>query len=188
MKKKSVFIIATAGFGLAILLTIYSTRNHSIATAQAAAAKPAQSEPLIAGPGRVEPVSEDIKIGSELSGKLRSVLVDEGDHIRKGQVLAVLENDDYRAEVQVAQADVSAKEATLRKVVNGARSQERGEALSSVREAEAVMNNALSEKAAARKVICRGRDFARRNGTRDPGIQRRQSAVSRSGGAAFAGG
>ena len=69
----------------------------------------------------MEPVSEDIKIGSELSGKLRSVLVEEGDHIRKGQVLAVLENDDYRAEVPAAQADVSAKEATLRKVVNGAR-------------------------------------------------------------------
>jgi multidrug efflux pump subunit AcrA (membrane-fusion protein) len=43
---------------------------------------------------------------------LRSVLVEEGDHIRKGQVLAVLENDDYRAQVLAAQADVSAKEAS----------------------------------------------------------------------------
>lgn len=156
MKKKTTIFVAAAGFVLATSLTVYSTRNHATATAQTTAVKPAQSEPLIAGPGRVEPVSEDIKIGSELSGKLRSVLVDEGDHIRKGQVLAVLENDDYRAEVLAAQADVSAKEATLRKVVNGARRQERSEALSSVREAEAVMNNALSEKERREKLFAAG--------------------------------
>ena len=156
MKKKSTVLVAVAGFVLAVSLTVYSTHNHAIATAQAAATMTAQSEPLIAGPGRVEPVSEDIKIGSELSGKLRSVLVEEGDHVRKGQVLAVLENDDYRAEVLAAQADVSAKEATLRKVVNGARSQERSEALSSVREAEAVMNNALSEKERRDKLFAAG--------------------------------
>jgi HlyD family secretion protein len=156
MKKKSTVLVAVAGFGLAVLLTVYSTHNRAMATARAAVPKPAQSEPLIAGPGRVEPVSEDIKIGSELSGKLRSVLVDEGDHVRKGQVLAVLENDDYHAQVQAAQADVSAKEATLRKVVNGARSQERSEALSSVGEAEAVMNNALSEKERREKLFAAG--------------------------------
>ncbi len=146
MKKKSSLLIAAAGFVLAVSLAVFSVRTHTAESVAASAPKPAPSEPLIAGPGRVEPVSEDIAIGSELSGKLRSVLVEEGDHVHKGQVLAVLENDDYRAEVLAAQADVSAKDATLRKVVNGARSQERSEALSSVREAEAVMNNALSEK------------------------------------------
>ncbi len=60
MKKKSVLIIAAAVLLLAISLTVFSSRNHTIATAQAAATKPAPSEPLIAGPGRVEPVSEDI--------------------------------------------------------------------------------------------------------------------------------
>jgi HlyD family secretion protein len=156
MKRKSTVLVAVAGFALAVLLTVHSMRSRAVATAQAATTTPAQSEPLIAGPGRVEPVSEDIKIGSELSGKLRSVLVEEGDHVRKGQVLAVLENDDYRAEVQAAQADVSAKDATLRKVVNGARSHERSQALSSVREAEAVMNNALSEKERREKLFAAG--------------------------------
>jgi HlyD family secretion protein len=156
MKKKYAAFIAAAAFVLAVSLTAYSTRNHGIATAPAAAAKPTQSEPLIAGPGRVEPVSENIAIGSELSGKLRSVLGEEGDHIRKGQVLAVLENDDYHAQVLAAQADVNAKESTLRKVVNGARSQERSQALSSVREVEAVMNNALAEKERHEKLYATG--------------------------------
>jgi ABC exporter DevB family membrane fusion protein len=155
MKKKYTFLAAIAGFVLAVSLTVYSVRNHAVASSPAPTIA-APSEPLIAGPGRVEPVSEDIKIGSELSGKLRSVLVDEGDRIHKGQVLAVLENDDYRAEMLAARADVNAKEATLRKVVNGARAQERSEALSSVREAEAVMNNALSEKERREKLFAAG--------------------------------
>jgi ABC exporter DevB family membrane fusion protein len=100
---------------------------------------------LIAGPGRVEPYSEDIKIGSELSGRLKVVIAEEGDVIRRGQVLAELENADYRAQVDSAKANVVAKQAVLRKVVNGARRQERDEAWSSVNEAKAVMENADSE-------------------------------------------
>jgi HlyD family secretion protein len=93
----------------------------------------------------VEPYSERIQLGSEIGGKLRSVNVEEGDTIRRGQVLAELENDDYKAQVASAEAEVLAKEAALRKVMNGARSQERMEALALVREAVAIMNNGGAE-------------------------------------------
>jgi ABC exporter DevB family membrane fusion protein len=73
------------------------------------------------------------------------VIAEEGDVIRRGQVLAELENADYRAQVDSAKANVVAKQAVLRKVVNGARRQERDEAWSSVNEAKAVMENADSE-------------------------------------------
>jgi HlyD family secretion protein len=124
-------------------LVVASKRAHE---ASAAATMQASQRPLlIAGPGRVEPASEDIKIGSELSGRLKSVNVEEGDAIHRGQVLAELENADYRAQVESARANVVAKEATLRKVINGARRQERDEAWSSVNEAKAVMEDAQSE-------------------------------------------
>jgi multidrug resistance efflux pump len=71
--------------------------------------------------------------------------VEEGDAIHRGEVLAELENADYRAQVGSAKAAVVAKEATLHKVINGARRQERDEAWSSVNEAKAVMENAQSE-------------------------------------------
>src|SRR5262249_6433013 len=114
-------------------------------SAASVAARTRPRPPLIAGPGRVESYSEDIKIGSELSGRLKSVNVEEGDPIRRRQVLAELENSDYRAQVESARANVVAKEATLRKVINGARRQERAEAWSSVNEAKAVVENAQSE-------------------------------------------
>jgi HlyD family secretion protein len=156
MKTKSTLLIASVAFILTTFFALYFARTRSAERAQQAAASPAPSEPLVAGPGRVEPVSEDIKIGSELSGKLRSVNVEEGDHVRKGQVLAVLENDDYRAEVLSAEAEVSSKKATLRKVLNGARTQERSEAWSSVRAAQAVAENAASDRERRQKLYAAG--------------------------------
>jgi len=135
-------------------LIFASQRSHQLAAA--ARTQASQGPLLIAGPGRVEPYSEDIKIGSELSGKLRSVQVEEGDAIHKGQVLAVLENDDYRAQVLSAEADVRAKDATLRKVINGARTQERSQALSTVRAAQAVMDNAKAESERHQKLFAAG--------------------------------
>ena len=140
-------IVLAVGLGVFLLtasLMVASRRAHE--TAAAAATASASHDPLpIAGPGRVEPYSEDIKIGSELSGRLKSVNVEEGDAIHHGQVLAELENADYSAQVESARANVVAKEAVLRKVINGARRQERDEAWSSVNEAQAVMENSQSE-------------------------------------------
>lgn len=156
MKKKSALVIVAVAFLFVVSLTLFSLRTHTTASANAPAAQGPRNLLLVAGPGRVEPISEDIKIGSELSGKLRSVNVEEGSSVRKGQVLAMLENDDYHAEVLSAEAEVHTKEATLRKVLNGARTQERSEALSTVRAAQAILENAQSEMARRQKLFTAG--------------------------------
>jgi ABC exporter DevB family membrane fusion protein len=143
-KNRTAVMMGVAAFLLSVSLVLASRRAHengAVTTATPATPSPS----LVAGPGRVEPYSEDIKIGSELSGRLKSVLVEEGDAIRRGQVLAELENADYRAQLASAKATVAAKEAAQRKVINGARRQERDQARSSVNEARAVMENAQSE-------------------------------------------
>ena len=145
MSRKNILLITAAVFAITVVLSLTVVRSRA-ANAKAEPVQNAQSQSsLVAGPGRVEPVSENIMIGSELSGKLKSVNFEEGDTIRRGDVLAVLINDDYRAQVTSSLAQVKEKEATLRKVVNGARTQERSEAFSSVHEAQAVMDNAKSE-------------------------------------------
>jgi HlyD family secretion protein len=154
LKRKTVILIGAAVLICTVSASVIFARSRTAATP--AAPRTSRSESLVAGPGRVEPTSEDIKLGSELSGKLKAVYVEEGDTIHRGQILAELENDDYRAQVASADADVTAKEATLRKVVNGARSQERLEAWSSVRAAEAVMNNARSELERRQKLFQAG--------------------------------
>lgn len=156
MSKKAIILIAAAAFLVTISLMLASTRSRAGSAPSAAAVAQAAVPNLIAGPGRVEPWSENIKIGSELSGKLKSVDVEEGDTIRRGQVLAVLENDDYLAQVKSAEAEGHAKDAALRKVVNGARGQERAEAWSAMDEARAVMENARSEMERREKLFAAG--------------------------------
>ncbi len=141
--KRPTNLVIILGVGLLTASLVFASRRSRESAAAAATTHPAPE--LVAGPGRVEPVSEDIKIGSELSGRLKVVNVEEGDAIHRGQVLAELENADYRAAVESSRANVVAKEATLRKVINGARHQERDEAWSSVNEAKAVMENSQSE-------------------------------------------
>lgn len=157
MRRRAVLILVMAALAVAISAILIVAGSRGVA-AKTTAIREQQGnrQEVISGPGRVEPVSEDIKLGSELSGKLKAVYVEEGDHIRSGQLLAELQNDDYRAQIGSAEAQVAAKEATLRKVVNGARAQERSEAMSSVREAEAVMNNARAEMERRQELFAAG--------------------------------
>ena len=143
LKNRTTLFVGLGVFLLTATLVLASRRGHESVAAHKSTTN-SVSLP-IAGPGRVEPASEDIKIGSELSGRLKVVSVEEGDTIHRGEVLAELENADYRAQVGSARANVIAKQAVLRKVINGARHQERAEAWSSVNEAKAVMENAKSE-------------------------------------------
>jgi ABC exporter DevB family membrane fusion protein len=100
---------------------------------------------VVAAPGRVEPVSEEIDIGAELAGRLAEVLVDEGAAVTKGQVLARLDSDDERARLASAEASRAVAEAELARVVNGARSEERREVRAAVRKAEAEFEQAELE-------------------------------------------
>src|SRR5215831_11860878 len=139
MSRKSVFILLiliTAAGAVSICSSLFPRSRAVVAKAAANRQEHPDRQEIISGPGRIEPISEDIKLGSELSGKLKAVYVEEGDRIAAGQLLAELQNDDYRAQIDSAEAQVAAKQAALRKVLNGARSQERSEAMSSVSEAE----------------------------------------------------
>lgn len=99
----------------------------------------------VSAPGRVEPISEEIALGAEISGRLKAVLVEEGDRVSRGQSVAILEDADYRARVDSAEALLLQKEAELRRIVNGSRDQERREALAASREAQAFMENMRTE-------------------------------------------
>ena len=90
MSKKSLLIAIVAA-----LATLFATLIFAGSSKTASASQPNTGSTLdallVSGPGRVEPCTEDVKLGSELSGKLRDVKVEEGDRVHRGQVLAVLE-------------------------------------------------------------------------------------------------
>ncbi len=158
MKRHTAYLLAAGivpGILTGILVSRHGRATETQPTQVAALALPATGG-WVAGPGIVEPVSESIKVGSEITGKLQSVLVDEGDSVKKGQVLAVLVNDDYHAAVLSAQATLADRKANLEKIINGARRQERDEAQAAVRETETNANNAAAEMARRQRLYEKG--------------------------------
>jgi ABC exporter DevB family membrane fusion protein len=108
---------------------------------------------IAAGPGLVEPLSEEIRVSAQIGGRLESVFADEGDRVKAGQVLAIVDNRDYRARVESAEAEMGLREAERRRIVNGARTQERREAAAALSEAEAVFENARAEQARRQNLL-----------------------------------
>jgi HlyD family secretion protein len=111
----------------------------------AEARKVERARSVIVGPGRVEPVSEEIAISAELPGKLRIVLVDEGQHVAAGEVVAEVVSSDYRAALDAARARLEVAQAELDRTVNGARQEERDEARAASAQAEAMLGQAQAE-------------------------------------------
>ena len=144
MTRKGMWIAAAGIVSAAIVAGTFAFRKPAPAVAAAPLAQKPAIRAVVA-PGRVEPVSEEIRIGSELNGKLREVPVSEGERIRKGQTIAVLENGDYVARVARAEAVVAQREAAERRLVNGSRMEERREAEATVDEARAVLENAKAD-------------------------------------------
>lgn len=149
-------LVAMLGVTAAVLL--YPRLSPQAAETPAAATTVAGQEKsnVVVAAGLVEPASEEVKIGSELDGKLRSVPVAEGSAVHAGQVVAVLENGDYAARVELAKAALTEREAALQRLLNGTRVEERREAKATIREAEAMVENARAERARRAQLLDRG--------------------------------
>jgi HlyD family secretion protein len=80
---------------------------------------------VVVANGRVEPISEEISVGTQVLGTLAKVLVKGGDTVSAGQIIAETENADLAATVEKADATVNERRAKLEKLLRGARSEER---------------------------------------------------------------
>jgi len=108
----------------------------------------------IASRGRVEgATSQDIKLASRVVGRLKEVSVNDGDPVRKGQVVAVLENNDLLAQVDEARANVLHAQAALERLQNGARPEERAASRAAMNEAQAAADNAQQNYARSQKLF-----------------------------------
>jgi HlyD family secretion protein len=132
--------------GASVAFMLRGPQKAALANATPAMPVSEPTQTVIAAIGRVEPVSEEIKIGSQLAGRLSAVLVEEGQRVALGQIIAQLDHADYAARVKQSRANIELRQAELDRIVNGSRAQERQEAAGSVAEARAVLNNARTER------------------------------------------
>ena len=97
MKKKLFFIvvIAVAAIGGAIYWYIQKNSIYN-------------NPDFACGNGRLE--ATEIYVASKLSGKIEEIYVDEGDYVKKGQVLALMQTNVLTAELHQAQAKLKQAE------------------------------------------------------------------------------
>jgi len=102
-------------FGLIALVSggVFASIKYNergIVTVQSGSALRQDVTAIVTASGEIKPKNY-INIGANAMGQLTQVAVKEGDHVRKGQLLARIENIQPEADVQAQQASLSSAEA-----------------------------------------------------------------------------
>jgi HlyD family secretion protein len=146
--KKHKFAIATLVLLLASVLVFASwSRFGSKANgASPEASKEAIAENavdvVLAAPGRIEGASEVINVGAGADGVIAEIRAREGQQVRVGEVLAVIDRLDLSAELSTARATAESTRQSRARLVRGSRDEERRQAEAEVSAVEAVVKQA----------------------------------------------
>ena len=101
------FALLGAVFSVPLVLFLTSSARNSAAYKNEVRVRRGRIDSHLAARGRVEgATSQEIKLASRVVGRLKEVTVSDGEPLRKGQIVAILENNDLRAQVEQARANV----------------------------------------------------------------------------------
>jgi HlyD family secretion protein len=110
-------ILAITGVGVAMFMVMQGNRTPP-AVQPAAQSATAPFASYIFGPGIVEASTENIAIGTPVSGIVTAVYVKWGDRVRTGDPLFKIDSSDLQAQLPPALAKVKEAETNLAKVKN----------------------------------------------------------------------
>ena len=97
----------------------------------------------------------DVEVSFKISGRVKERLVDEGDRVAAGQVVARLEDEDQRHEVAEREAEVQAAAAVLAELRAGSRPEE-------IAQAEAALDRVKAEEERLRTDFLRQQELFRK--------------------------
>jgi HlyD family secretion protein len=97
-----------------------------------------------------------IAVGAKVMGRVAWIGVEKGDRVQQGQILVRLEDQEFRAQVNQAKANLAAAQARLDQLRAGSRPQEKLKDKAAVLQAEANLKNAEAEYERAAKLFPAG--------------------------------
>lgn len=103
-------------------------------------------------PGRVE-ASKQVELTFQVAGLIVSLPVREGQKVVKGDVVAQLRQDDFKARLAALQGQLDRSRADLQSLLGGVRPEERLRLEAQLRSTEATLANARSEFRSAEQLI-----------------------------------
>jgi macrolide-specific efflux system membrane fusion protein len=93
-------------------------------------------------------VGAEVKVGCRITGKVEHLYANIGDRVKEGGIIVQLEQDDLKARVNKAKADLDLAEANLALIKSGSRKEE-------IREAEEKIEQARSTLDLSKKILDR---------------------------------
>ena len=97
-----------------------------------------------------------VTVSTKVPGRLQTISVDLGSTVRKGQILAQLEQQDYKLRVQQAEAALAQARARLGLSPDGGDDRVTAEETGTVRQAKAVLEDAKLKRDRAAKLVQQG--------------------------------
>lgn len=105
------------------------------------ASTPSGGTPVLTASGYIV-AHHTIEVSSKIVGKVVWVGIEAGDKVKKDQVIARLDDSEYLAQVEQAQANLAAAKAKLKEMEVGSRPQEIAASKATMEQAQANFNNA----------------------------------------------
>jgi HlyD family secretion protein len=107
-KKIAIGVCVAAVLGLIVGITIHQS-GKNVVTVQSGKVQRQDLSAVVSASGEIKPKTY-VNIGANAYGKITHLYVKEGDHVKKGQLLAQLENVQSTADVSANQASVQGAE------------------------------------------------------------------------------
>ena len=112
IRKYMLPVLAVVGVAFAVATVVRGNQPTPVAEPVAQPAR-APFESFVAGSGIIEASTENIAVGTPVSGIVMEIYVKWGDHVRAGDPLFKIDDRDLQANLLVAQANVKEAEANL---------------------------------------------------------------------------
>lgn len=113
-------------------------------TAPAAAPSAKSGDVVLESKGYIIPAHQ-ILVSPKVNGMVTELFIEEGQRVKKGDILARIEDVDYQADVRAAAAQLASARQRLLELENGARPEEIGQAKAELAEAQAQLPQLQAE-------------------------------------------
>src|SRR6185503_17569256 len=135
-------VLALVALGYVFLFS--SATTISVAPVRVESGGASLGESVLSASGYVV-AHHKIAVGAKVMGRVAWIGVEKGDNVQEGQVLVRLEDSEFRAQVNQAQANLAAAQARLDRLRTGSRPEEKLKDKAAVLQAEANLKNAEAE-------------------------------------------
>ena len=134
-------LLGAARFVYNRLNTDIEVETVRVTAAASAATNVPAGEVILSATGYIV-AHHKIQVASKVVGKVAWIGVEKGDRVQQGQIIARLEDDEYRAQLQQAQGQLVSLEARLQELQNGSRPEEVAVAQANLEREKADLANA----------------------------------------------